>query len=52
MFGGGTDYPDYFMRKGGLTLSMAINKYSIIVINENKNNFTKILFFHIGRKRK
>jgi len=38
-FGGGTDYPDYFNRKKGITLNLAINKYSYIVLNENKNNF-------------
>ncbi len=52
LFGGGTDYPDYFMRKGGLTLSMAINKYSIIVINENKNNFTKNFILSYRKKEK
>jgi D-glycero-alpha-D-manno-heptose-7-phosphate kinase len=32
-FGGGTDYPDYFRRWGGQTLSTAINKYSYVTVN-------------------
>ncbi|MEE2805052.1 MAG: kinase [Pseudomonadota bacterium] len=31
--GGGTDYPEYFLRNGGETLGMAINKYSYVVVN-------------------
>lgn len=32
-FGGGTDYPDYFRQHGGQTLSVAIDKYSYIIVN-------------------
>ena len=32
-FGGGTDYPDYFRRRGGQTLSTAIDKYSYVTVN-------------------
>ena len=31
--GGGTDYPDYFLRAGGETFGMAIDKYSYVVVN-------------------
>ena len=50
LFGGGTDYPNYFKRNNGLTLSLAINKYSYIVINENKNKFVKNFIFSYRRK--
>ena len=29
-FGGGTDYPDWYLKRGGAVLSMAINKYCYI----------------------
>jgi len=29
-FGGGTDYPEYYMQHGGKTLGVAINKYSYL----------------------
>jgi D-glycero-alpha-D-manno-heptose-7-phosphate kinase len=29
-FGGGTDYPDYFLKEGGAVLATAINKYSYV----------------------
>ena len=29
-FGGGTDYPEYFMREGGAVLATAIDKYSYV----------------------
>ena len=32
-FGGGTDYPDYFLRHGGAILGSAIGKYSFITAN-------------------
>ena len=50
LFGGGTDYPNYFKRNNGLTLSLAINKYSYIVINENKNKFVKNFIFSYRKK--
>ena len=50
LFGGGTDYPNYFKRRDGLTLSMAINKHSYIVINENKNKFNKKFIFSYRKK--
>ena len=29
-FGGGTDYPEYFLREGGAVLATAIDKYSYV----------------------
>lgn len=34
-FGGGSDYPSYFSKAQGKSLSLAINKYSYIAINRN-----------------
>ena len=50
LFGGGTDYPNYFKRRGGLTLSIAIDKYSYIVVNGNKNEFNKNFIFSYRKK--
>ena len=33
-FGGGTDFPGYFLREGGRVLSSAINKYIFVVIKD------------------
>jgi D-glycero-alpha-D-manno-heptose-7-phosphate kinase len=33
-FGGGTDYPEYFRRCGGQTLGVAINRYSVVIVNQ------------------
>ena len=33
-FGGGTDYPEYYLRHGGKTLGVAINKYSYLNIRK------------------
>lgn len=33
LFGGGTDYPTYFLRKPGATLGMTINKYTYVNIS-------------------
>lgn len=33
-FGGGTDFPDYFMSEGGCVLSSAINKFIFVTIKE------------------
>lgn len=32
LFGGGTDFPDYFRAEGGCVLSTAINKYIFVII--------------------
>lgn len=33
-FGGGTDYPDYYLRKSGAVLGTAINKYMYVSLNQ------------------
>jgi D-glycero-alpha-D-manno-heptose-7-phosphate kinase len=33
-FGGGTDFPDFFLKEGGCVLSSAINKYIFIIIKK------------------
>jgi len=33
-FGGGTDFPDYFMNEGGCVLSSAINKFIFVTMKE------------------
>lgn len=33
-FGGGTDFPDYFLNEGGCVLSSAINKFIFVTIKE------------------
>lgn len=35
-FGGGTDYPDYFLKHGGAVLSTTINKYIFITVKAFK----------------
>ncbi len=37
--GGGTDYPEYFLKHGGQTLGAAINKYSYIFVNPMEDLF-------------
>lgn len=44
LFGGGTDYPIFFNKYGGETLSFAINKYSYILVKEN-NYYTDYKYF-------
>lgn len=34
LFGGGTDFPDYYLREGGCVLSTAIDKYIFVVIKQ------------------
>lgn len=34
LFGGGTDYPEFFLRHGGEILSVSINKYSYVLLRE------------------
>jgi D-glycero-alpha-D-manno-heptose-7-phosphate kinase len=41
--GGGTDYPNYFLKHGGQTLGMGINKYSYISVNKLEDN-SKFLY--------
>jgi D-glycero-alpha-D-manno-heptose-7-phosphate kinase len=32
-FGGGTDFPDYFKRRGGLVVASAVRQYSYVAVN-------------------
>ena len=41
-FGGGTDFPDYFLKEGGCVLSSAINKYIFVVIKERFDDMLRI----------
>lgn len=34
LFGGGTDFPDYYLNEGGCVLSTAIDKYIYVIIKE------------------
>ncbi len=34
LFGGGTDFPDYYLQEGGCVLSTAIDKYIFVVIKQ------------------
>ena len=42
-FGGGTDYPDYYLKHGGSVLSTTINKYIYITVNK-LNEFSNYKF--------
>jgi len=39
LFGGGTDYPDYYLRHGGAVLGTTIDKYVYVSINRLSNFF-------------
>lgn len=41
-FGGGTDFPDYFMSEGGCVLSSAINKFIFVTIKERFDDKLRI----------
>jgi D-glycero-alpha-D-manno-heptose-7-phosphate kinase len=41
-FGGGTDFPDYFLSEGGCVLSSAINKYIFVTIKERFDDYLRI----------
>lgn len=41
-FGGGTDFPDYFLNEGGCVLSSAINKYIFVVVKDRFDDFLRI----------
>lgn len=38
-FGGGTDYPPYYLREKGLVVGCAINKYVYVSVNKNSKFF-------------
>ncbi|MFZ6019062.1 MAG: GHMP kinase, partial [Chloroflexota bacterium] len=41
-FGGGTDFPSYFMEEGGCVLSSAIDKYIFVTIKRRFDDFIRI----------
>jgi D-glycero-alpha-D-manno-heptose-7-phosphate kinase len=43
-FGGGTDFPGYFLSEGGCVLSSAINKYIFVVIKERFDDTLRIAY--------
>lgn len=42
LFGGGTDFPSFFMEEGGCVLSSAIDKYIFVTIKERFDNKLRI----------
>ena len=34
LFGGGTDYPEWFKKEGGQVISLAINKYCYVIVRD------------------
>jgi D-glycero-alpha-D-manno-heptose-7-phosphate kinase len=42
LFGGGTDFPDYFLAEGGSVLSSTINKYIYVIIKERFDDKLRI----------
>ena len=44
LVGGGTDFPYFYKKYGGLTISFAINKYMYVIIN--KYQFFYVDFTH------
>lgn len=42
LFGGGTDFPSYFLEKGGCVLSTAIDKYIFVTIKKRFDNKIRI----------
>lgn len=41
-FGGGTDFPDYFLNEGGCVLTSAINKYIFVILKERFDDMLRI----------
>lgn len=42
LFGGGTDFPDFYLQEGGCVLSTAINKYIFVVIKQRYDDKLRI----------
>ena len=40
--GGGTDFPDYYLREGGIVVSSAINKYIFVTVKERFDDKIRI----------
>jgi D-glycero-alpha-D-manno-heptose-7-phosphate kinase len=43
-FGGGTDFPGFFLEEGGCVLSSAINKYIFVVIKERFDDLLRVAY--------
>ena len=41
-FGGGTDFPDYFLNEGGCVLSSAIDKFIYVIIKERFDDMLRV----------
>jgi D-glycero-alpha-D-manno-heptose-7-phosphate kinase len=44
LFGGGTDFPDYYQAHGGVCLSTAINKYVYVVVKTRYDNRLRLSY--------
>jgi D-glycero-alpha-D-manno-heptose-7-phosphate kinase len=44
LFGGGTDFPDYFRSEGGYVLSSAIDKYIYVIIKERFDDQIRVSY--------
>jgi D-glycero-alpha-D-manno-heptose-7-phosphate kinase len=44
LFGGGTDFPSYFMEEGGCVLSSAINKFIFVTVKERFDDKLRISY--------
>jgi D-glycero-alpha-D-manno-heptose-7-phosphate kinase len=44
LFGGGSDFPDYFLAEGGSVLSSAIDKYIYVIIKERFDDQIRISY--------
>ena len=44
LFGGGTDFPDYFRAEGGIVLSSAIDKYIYVIIKERFDDQIRVSY--------
>jgi D-glycero-alpha-D-manno-heptose-7-phosphate kinase len=44
LFGGGTDFPDYFRDKGGCVLTSAIDKYVYVIVKERFDDQIRISY--------
>lgn len=46
LFGGGTDFPDYFLEHGGCVLTSAIDKYIFVAIKQRFDNKLRVGYTH------
>lgn len=50
LFGGGTDYPEHFLKHGGLTINFAIDKYNYIILKKSKELTNKKYLLSYSKK--